>query len=654
MNADAHGTLMIGWFVVLLVGCAAVGNIIFVLVWLFGRVAGRAVQPAAVPARKTSVFGILGMLFGGVILMGLALFSVVMPVWYIRSVPSVRDGIPAVAVSRYGFNGIEFDRSGRGRTVTRYTARRTNSGEWPLNQAFSTTETASSDAAISVGPNGVEVASSAGTIRVDTPVEGSGTASNVHMTNSVGDTIDVGTIASTETSTMSANGQTDRSIGGILSTDEAQPPEVPLATLFDGNAPEAPAAPAQVVDQVNPDQPSTEQRIADAVAATPAASEPAVPAVPAMPAAPAEPADAVGQHGAHVNETPSGVAMRLLGEIMQEADSAFQSSSGELNSALHEISGDLADVANDVSSDLRETIDDARRDFNQTRHDLQTELQAAKAEFESAIQNARAAKKEELSLRKRVQRLAEQLRAEARREAAKARELAKKARQHSATASSQQGAGALRPERHVIAIKLFGEAMNNKNPIKGSIPEVLAIRARNTQETEPEWVSDPSKVPANMFVVSGQRFATLDEAEGQLTDEVLLKLVEILSRETNVAIVTPGLADQYAVKQCVAQSFKKDFGAVAGTHEMFRVHALVESNEVFRHIASEAGRTEKVKRRIAGLSVIGGCAGFVLLAVAGFFNLNYRTGGRYRFRLLFASALLLAVPAIVLIMQSVH
>ncbi len=173
------------------------------------------------------------------------------------------------------------------------------------------------------------------------------------------------------------------------------------------------------------------------------------------------------------------------------------------------------------------------------------------------------------------------------------------------------------------------------NSSSAAIPiSVLKVREMGTKK--PDWAeSDP--VPSSDGVLvpfSSQRFATLAEAEQQVTDQAVEYVKEFYRAEYPLPgdwTVPVSVIEKNAVTAIVGEEFEKDFGNGV-TGKMYRAHLRLDVNSALRKGLIASWHDQIVAHR---LTELGGCLGLATLCLAtcaGYFRLDTLTAGQYRRR----------------------
>jgi len=177
-------------------------------------------------------------------------------------------------------------------------------------------------------------------------------------------------------------------------------------------------------------------------------------------------------------------------------------------------------------------------------------------------------------------------------------------------------------------------------------PLTGVLRARSIVYEEPDWARK-GPVPDDKGILvslSSQRFATLDEAQQQVTRLAVGYVKNFYASEHpargewNVPV---SVIDQYAVNTIVGQQIEKDFG------KMYLVHLRLNLNDRLRGSLQETWRGQIVTQR---LWMLGGGVGLMTLLLgttAGYFRLDNLTGGKYRGRLKLAAVSLVSAAGLV-------
>jgi hypothetical protein len=210
-----------------------------------------------------------------------------------------------------------------------------------------------------------------------------------------------------------------------------------------------------------------------------------------------------------------------------------------------------------------------------------------------------------------------------------------------------------------VAVTPVSHAGAGTVPVENPAPQPpprLVVRAISTDE--PEWTKGPQTANGRELVcLSSQRFATLAEAEQQITSEALWRVKErYKNREvtelTGVFPNSPGweppleIIDQFAVVNMVGEVKDKDFGNGI-TGKIYRAHLKLDFSPNLRDELEASWRGYTAQQRLIGLGSALGLVTLVLGAVAGYFRLDDATGGAYRWRLKLAAAALIVAGGLI-------
>ena len=174
-------------------------------------------------------------------------------------------------------------------------------------------------------------------------------------------------------------------------------------------------------------------------------------------------------------------------------------------------------------------------------------------------------------------------------------------------------------------------------------PETLGqfLHAVKTERQAPDW-AEKGPVPEEdgvLVPLSSQRFATLAEAEQQVTAEAMAYMRKFYNDEYPLSgdwMVPVALIEKHAVRDIVGEELEKDFG------NMYRAHLRLSLNSATRRAVHESWHDQIALHRLIGFGSALGMATLVLGTVAGYLKLDALTGGQYRHRLKLAAAALLA------------
>jgi hypothetical protein len=195
--------------------------------------------------------------------------------------------------------------------------------------------------------------------------------------------------------------------------------------------------------------------------------------------------------------------------------------------------------------------------------------------------------------------------------------------------------------------------------IDDHVPSVTEIRARltgvlhvrQTSSTAPDWC-EKGAVPSGdgiLVAVSSERFATLDEAERQVTQKAVGCVKDFFKDEYPLSgdwTFPVSLIEQNGVSNFVGEVFDKDFGNGV-TGRMYRAHLRLNMNSALRKALHRSWDNEIVSHRLMGLGGILGLATLTLASFAGYLRLDDLTNGQFRGRLKIAAASLISAGGLV-------
>jgi hypothetical protein len=167
------------------------------------------------------------------------------------------------------------------------------------------------------------------------------------------------------------------------------------------------------------------------------------------------------------------------------------------------------------------------------------------------------------------------------------------------------------------------------------------LHVRETLPREPDWAKPKPELSDGgvLVTLSSERFATLAEAEEQVTERALAFVRDRYHKEYPL----PGewkapvsLVKQHAVKSLVGEELDKDFGNGLKT-KMYRAHVQLELNSQLNDAVHEWWRGQVVNQRLTTLGTGLGLITVLLGATAGYLRLNALTHGEYGTRLKLAA-----------------
>jgi len=182
-------------------------------------------------------------------------------------------------------------------------------------------------------------------------------------------------------------------------------------------------------------------------------------------------------------------------------------------------------------------------------------------------------------------------------------------------------------------------------------PLTSVLRVRGTASAPPEWAGkEPVRGNDGVLVaLSSQRFATIGEAEEQVTAQA----VECVKKFYRDEYPLPGqwtvpvsVIDQTALGTMVGEMYDQDFGNGV-TGKMYRAHLRLNLNPALRDALHASWHDQVVAHRLKELGGILGLATLALATFAGYFRLDDLTRGQYRRRLKLAAASLIAAGGLV-------
>jgi hypothetical protein len=188
------------------------------------------------------------------------------------------------------------------------------------------------------------------------------------------------------------------------------------------------------------------------------------------------------------------------------------------------------------------------------------------------------------------------------------------------------------------------------------------LKVRSTSSDDPNWTAGPSRTATgrDLYCLTSQRFATLVEAEDQITAMAVSQVRDNychgsspesglpewsgeLSQSRLDALVE--LINRYGVQNLIGEIMDKDFGnGIKG--KMHRAHLRLEFSPQLRSALVDFWRTDAVDRRLLALASLVGLATLMLGTAACYFRIDAATGGMYRGRLKLAAVSVIAAGSL--------
>jgi hypothetical protein len=177
------------------------------------------------------------------------------------------------------------------------------------------------------------------------------------------------------------------------------------------------------------------------------------------------------------------------------------------------------------------------------------------------------------------------------------------------------------------------------------------LKVLETHVGAPVWAGK-EPIPGDhgiLVSLSSQRFATLQEAEQQLTAQAVAYVRQFYRDEYAMSgdwTVPVSIIERNAVHNLVGEEFDKDFGnGIQAT--MYQAHLQLELNSALRKALHDSWQGQVVSHRLTVLGSMLGLVTLMLATSAGYFRLDDLTGGLYRRRLKVAAASLIAAGSLV-------
>jgi len=198
-----------------------------------------------------------------------------------------------------------------------------------------------------------------------------------------------------------------------------------------------------------------------------------------------------------------------------------------------------------------------------------------------------------------------------------------------------------------------GEEVATKIAIKTSnaLPADKVLKVLETRSGAPDWAEKEPQLSdkGTLVSLSSERFATLQEAEQQLTAKAVSFVREFYRDEYPLSgdwTVPVSVIERSSIRNLVGETFNKDFGSgIQGT--MYRAHLQLELNSALRQALHDSWHGQIVSHRLTVLGSMLGLVTMMLATSAGYFRLDDLTGGQYRRRLKLAAASLIAAASLV-------
>jgi hypothetical protein len=182
-------------------------------------------------------------------------------------------------------------------------------------------------------------------------------------------------------------------------------------------------------------------------------------------------------------------------------------------------------------------------------------------------------------------------------------------------------------------------------------PLTGVLRVRGTASAPPDWAGKEPVLGKDgvLVALSSQRFATIGEAEEQVTGQA----VECVKKFYRDEYPLPGqwtvpvsVIEQNALNTMVGEMYDQDFGNGV-TGKMYRAHLRLSLSPTLRDALHASWHDQVVAHRLLELGSLLGLATLALATCAGYFRLDDLTGGQYRRRLKLAAASLIAAGSLV-------
>lgn len=177
------------------------------------------------------------------------------------------------------------------------------------------------------------------------------------------------------------------------------------------------------------------------------------------------------------------------------------------------------------------------------------------------------------------------------------------------------------------------------------------LKAREMTTDEPNWVRQPVSVTplGTLLVLSSERFATLEEAERQVTGQAL----EAIRRHFHEEFPNYGkwnipvsVIEQQAVKRSAYEVMDKDFGG-GFKSKMYRAHLQLHFSPELRQALFGTWHAGVVQHRLLVLGSLFALVTLILGTIASYIRLDDLSFGIYSGRLKFAAGALIAAGSLI-------
>lgn len=181
--------------------------------------------------------------------------------------------------------------------------------------------------------------------------------------------------------------------------------------------------------------------------------------------------------------------------------------------------------------------------------------------------------------------------------------------------------------------------------LAASLPTTDSLHVSKTARGLPDW-AEKEAVPADegiLVPLSSQRFATLQEAEQQVTAQAVQYISRFYRDEYPLSgnwTVPVSLIREHAVGEFVGEELDKDFG------KMYRAHLRLKLDASVRRAVHESWHEQIAQYRLKGFGGALGAVTLVLGTIAGYLKLDDLTSGQFRTRLKLAAAAVLAASTL--------
>lgn len=194
-------------------------------------------------------------------------------------------------------------------------------------------------------------------------------------------------------------------------------------------------------------------------------------------------------------------------------------------------------------------------------------------------------------------------------------------------------------------------ALGSASSVDLPLPGEPHLKARQMSSDAPDWVAHPAFAAGggSLIALSSERFATLDDAERQVTAQAVEAIRNHFHEEFpdyGAWTVPVSLIEQHAVQQSAYEVIDQDFGG-GFREKMYRAHVQLKFSPELRQALYGTWRAGIVEHRLLVLASLFGLVTLILGTIAGYIRLDALSLGAYSRRLKFAAGLLIAAGSLI-------